>query len=203
MGSVKNQNFRALMPRCLYIFTAGLSPPCLFYRLVAFLWPSCSPQSWPSSSRLSAGEESTDTMRIPQVRTINDNWCRSQHRTSCRKQRSSFIFSSVHSPKNFAIGWSAWHFWNSSMICRKSQERMWKICVLRRGQLKGVAYGSSQWLSQGWNRWIKYNRGIKDSTCHRSLTQLLILLLSIYPYWCDKHDHGLVDNVGPIKFCVR
>lgn len=36
---------------------------------------------------------------------------------SCRKQRSSFILRSVHSPMNFAKGWSKWHFWNSSMIC--------------------------------------------------------------------------------------
>ena len=35
---------------------------------------------------------------------------------SSLKQRSNFIFKSVHSPKNFAIGCSIWHFWNCSII---------------------------------------------------------------------------------------
>lgn len=43
--------------------------------------------------------------------------------TSCLKQRSSFILRSVHSPKNFAIGWSKWHFWNCSIICTKQQSK--------------------------------------------------------------------------------
>lgn len=33
------------------------------------------------------------------------------------KQRSSLILSSMHLPKNLPKGWSAWYFWNASMIC--------------------------------------------------------------------------------------
>lgn len=45
--------------------------------------------------------------------------------TSWRKHRSSFILSSVQSPKNFPIGWSKWHFWNFSIIWSTMSSVTW------------------------------------------------------------------------------
>jgi hypothetical protein len=57
---------------------------------------------------------------------------------SWRKHRSSFTFSSVHSPKNFPIGWSIWHFWNSSIIYQTYDKQ--KELVSRTKHIKLISF---------------------------------------------------------------
>lgn len=53
---------------------------------------------------------------------------------SCLKQRSKAIFFSVHTPQNFAIGFSWWHWFSASMTCTRDCRTGERLGVGRAGR---------------------------------------------------------------------